>query len=44
MVCKPMTKAHLESEAWRPSYEEFGEPLVENDYTWDYGITTFDSE
>ena len=44
MVCKPMAKAQLETEAWKPSYEEFREPSVENDYEWDYGKSTFDPE
>ena len=39
-----MTEAELETEAWRPSYVKSREPSVENDFTWDNGMTSFDTE
>ena len=32
MACKPMTKAQLEAEVWRPSYKKSRSPSVENDF------------
>ena len=37
MRSKPMTKAHLEAEDWKPSYAECRELSLENVFAWDYG-------
>ena len=39
-----MTKAQLEAEAGRSSYDRSQSPPVENDFAWYSGMTAFDFE
>ena len=34
-------KAQFKAEAWRPFYANTKEPIVNNNFIWDYSISTF---